>query len=184
MQLSDGELIQLVNARKSTITEEDYFSIIRKKTALLFASCNEVGALSVGANQTDIEHLRNFGELLGLCFQIKDDIFDYSDNLKIGKPTGNDIQDGKVTLPLIYALRNSQPEEKEKIIRLIDNDDFTPENIRMITDFAHKNGGVAYAATQMEKIKNQAIAELNHFPDSDIKASLSRCAEFVTLREK
>jgi len=181
--LSDGELLQLVKAKITDTSEENYFTVIRKKTALLFATCAEVGALSVNADMQTLDHLRNFGEYLGICFQIKDDIFDYSDNSKIGKPTGNDIRDGKVTLPLIYALQNTSGVDKDEILSMIDKKDFSSKNIETITRFAHQNGGVAYAEEQMVAYKNKAIEELNGFADSEIKNSLILCAEFAASRE-
>ena len=183
MQLSDGELLQLVNAQFSETAEENYFTIIRKKTALLFSTCTEVGGLSVNADEASLIHLRNFGEYLGICFQIKDDVFDYSDNLKLGKPTGNDIRDGKVTLPLIYALLNTQGIEREKVLSMIDNREFTPKNIKYITRFSIENGGVEYALSRMESFKNKAIEELNGFADSNVKNSLIKCAEYTASRE-
>jgi octaprenyl-diphosphate synthase len=183
MQLSDGELLQLVNAQFSETAEANYFTIIRKKTALLFSTCTEVGGLSVNADEESLVHLRNFGEYLGICFQIKDDVFDYSENLKIGKPTGNDIRDGKVTLPLIYALLNTQGVERENVLSIIEKKDFTLENIQFITRFALQNGGVEYALERMESFKNKAIEELNGFADSDVKISLIKCAEYTASRE-
>ena len=183
MQLSDGELLQLVNAQFSETAEANYFTIIRKKTALLFSTCTEVGGLSVNADEESLIHLRNFGEYLGICFQIKDDIFDYSENLQIGKPTGNDIRDGKVTLPLIFALLNSEGIEKEKVLSMIDRKEFNRKNIKFITRFALDNGGVEYARTRMEAFKNKAIEELNGFADSDEKKSLILCAEYAANRE-
>jgi len=183
MQLSDGELLQLVNAELSTTSEENYFTIIRKKTALLFSTCSEVGGISVNADEEELKHLRNFGEYLGICFQIKDDIFDYSEDINIGKPTGNDIRDGKLTLPLIFALQNTVGEEREKMLGWINNKEFSTENIQAITQFVHNNGGVAYAEKQMEVFKNKAIEELNGFADSDVKKSLVICAEYAATRE-
>ena len=183
MQLSDGELLQLVNAQFSETAEANYFTIIRKKTALLFSTCTEVGGLSVNADEESLVHLRNFGEYLGICFQIKDDVFDYSENLKIGKPTGNDIRDGKVTLPLIYALLNTQGVERENVLSIIEKKDFTLENIQFITRFALENGGVEYALERMESFKNKAIEELNGFAESDVKNSLIKCAEYTASRE-
>ena len=183
MQLSDGELLQLVNAQFSETAEANYFTIIRKKTALLFSTCTEVGGLSVNADEESLVHLRNFGEYLGICFQIKDDVFDYSENLKIGKPTGNDIRDGKVTLPLIYALLNTQGVEREKVLSIIEKKNFALENIQFITRFALQNGGVEYALERMESFKNKAIEELNGFAESDVKNSLIKCAEYTASRE-
>ena len=184
MQLSDGELLQLVNTKISESSEANYLTIIRKKTALLFATCTEVGGLSVEAEEDALEHLRNFGEYLGICFQIKDDIFDYFEEIQIGKPTGNDIRDGKVTLPLIYAFQNATDEEKkDQIQSLLVTKDFTAENIQKITKFAHDNGGVSYAISQMESYKNKAIEELNGFADSAVKKALILCAEYAVNRE-
>jgi octaprenyl-diphosphate synthase len=183
MQLSDGELLQLVNARITSSTEENYYTIIRKKTALLFSTCTEVGGLSVNADEKSLTHLRNFGEYLGICFQIKDDIFDYSPDIQIGKPTGNDIRDGKVTLPLIYVLLNTTGDLRDKILSWVENKDFTPENIEAITQYTHDNGGLKYAIAQMEAFKNKAIDELNGFEDSEEKKSLILCAEYAANRE-
>lgn len=183
MELSDGELIQLTNTHQSKINEEDYFKIIRKKTALLFATCTEVGGLSANANQKNLGHLRKFGEYMGICFQIKDDIFDYYHDIEIGKPTGNDLQDGKITLPLIFALQNSTDAEKERVMMIIDTKDFTNDNIDYIMRFAHEKGGVDYAIKRMNDFKNDAIAELDSFADGEVKQSLIKCAEFAASRK-
>lgn len=183
MQLSDGELLQLINASLSADSEANYFNIIRKKTALLFSTCAEVGGLSVSADEVQLTHLRNFGEYLGICFQIKDDIFDYYDDVKIGKPTGNDIRDGKLTLPLIYALQNSDDTAKNTILDIIDRKDFTSENIQTITRFTTESGGIEYAAKRMDEFKNKAIEELRCFADGNVKESLILCAEFAVSRE-
>lgn len=183
-QLSDGELLQLSNINQLVITEEEYFKIIRKKTALLFSTCTETGALSVNSTKEQQWALRSFGEFLGVCFQLKDDIFDYFEGADIGKPTGNDIRDNKVTLPLIYALKNTTGVEKEQILFWIDNKDFSTENIHQILTFAQKNGGIEYAEKQMELYKTKAISQLAVFPDSIIKEALINCAEFVVTRKK
>lgn len=182
MELSDGELIQLTNTKKTNINEEDYFKVIRKKTALLFATCTEVGAISVGAGAEQQNSLRNFGEYLGICFQIRDDIFDYYKDIEIGKPTGNDLQDGKMTLPLIHALQNSEGTEKDEILSLIDRKDFSEENIQLIMDFARQKGGVEYAGKRMEEFKSKAISELDGFPDNDVKNALILSVEFAAGR--
>lgn len=183
MQLSDGELLQLVNSEISQTSEANYFTIIRKKTALLFSTCSEMGGISVNANPKVLNHLRKYGEYLGICFQIMDDIFDYMENIQIGKPTGNDIRDGKITLPLIYALQNTELSEKAQILEWIEKRDFSTENIQAITNFAHEKKGVKYAQEQMEFYKNKAINELSSFEDSDVKNSLILCAEYVTNRD-
>jgi len=183
LEISDGELMQIANTEKSKITEEEYFLIIYKKTAALFAACCTIGAMSAGANRTQVEILRNFGKLLGLCFQIKDDIFDYFPDIKIGKPTGNDLQDGKVTLPLIYAITQAGEEERENISAIINNKNFTPENIEYVMDFARRKNGIDYAKQKMGKIKNEAISLLDYFPDSEIKTTLIKCVEFASERK-
>ena len=181
-QLSDGELLQLSNSDQIKTTEENYLKIIRKKTALLFSTCTEIGALSVNATSEQRKALRCYGEYLGICFQMKDDIFDYFEDASIGKPTGNDIRDGKLTLPLIYALRNTSGEHKKQIISWIKDKDFTEEHIHDILKFARDNNGIHYTQEQMTIYKNKAIAELDIFPDSDIKEALVQCAEFVMDR--
>ena len=183
MELSDGELLQLAVAEEVKISESAYFNVIRKKTAFLFAACADVGGLSVNASDEQLTHLKNFGEYLGMCFQIKDDIFDYTEDAQIGKPTGNDIREGKVTLPLIHALEKANSEEKERILKLIRNKEFSTENILLITQFAHTHGGVAYATQQMELFKLKAIAELASFENCEAKTSLELCAEFASMRK-
>ena len=183
MELSDGELLQLTNMQKTEISEADYFKVIQKKTALLFATCTEVGAISAGVDSAKQQHLFRFGELLGLCFQIKDDIFDYYNDIEIGKPTGNDLQDGKVTLPLIYALQNSNDEAKNNVVAIIHSKDFTSSNIELIMQFARRLGGVEYAENKMNEYKIQAINELNIFEDSEYKTALMQCVEFATSRQ-
>jgi len=183
MELSDGELLQLTNMQKTEISEADYFKVIQKKTALLFATCTEVGAISAGADCARQKHLYRFGELLGICFQIKDDIFDYYKNIEIGKPTGNDLQDGKVTLPLIFALQNSDSDAKNDVVSIIHAKDFTSSNIDLIIEFARLKGGVEYAESKMNEFKTQAIQELNIFEDSIYKTALLQCIEFATSRQ-
>ncbi|GAB1416903.1 polyprenyl synthetase family protein [Paludibacter sp.] len=182
MQLADGEILQLKNTEFTDASEEEYFKIIRKKTAFLFSVCAKVGALSAGADSESINHLMKYGEYLGYCFQIKDDIFDYYDNANIGKPTGNDIRDGKITLPLIYALSNVGNEERNTVKSILDKKDFSNENIRYIADFALNNGGVEYAKKRMEEFKNKAIEELNGFEHNEYKQALIDCVRFAVER--
>lgn len=185
MELADGELLQLNSTQNIKISEEQYFNIIRKKTAHLFAACCEVGALTATA-VTDFQRsqLRAYGEYLGMCFQIKDDVFDYLQNIKIGKPTGNDLRDGKVTLPLIYALKNAKEEMRNKIFTIIGIRDFSEENISMVTQFAIDGGGLRYAQEMMELYKNKAIDALIDFADGEAKEALIACAEYAAVREK
>lgn len=184
MELSDGELLQLINTQQTKITEEEYLKVIRKKTALLFATCTEVGALSANASLQQLEALRNYGEYLGICFQIKDDIFDYFNDIEIGKPTGNDLQDGKITLPLIYVLNNTKGTTRELILSIIDAKDYSKDNVDFVMKYAHDNGGVAYAIDKMNEYKNKAISELSVFHNNDVKEALIACAEFASKRKK
>lgn len=182
MELSDGELLQLTNMQKTDISEDDYIKVIRKKTALLFATCTELGAITANASLLEREHLYRFGEYLGICFQIKDDIFDYYNNLEIGKPTGNDLQDGKITLPLIYALQHAPIETRNLVSALIHEKDFTSSNIDYIMQFARNEGGVAYAENTMNHYKKMAIDELSIFSNSNMKTTLMHCVEFAASR--
>jgi octaprenyl-diphosphate synthase len=185
MELADGELLQLNSTQNIKISEEQYFNIIRKKTAHLFAACCEVGALTAAAvSDFQRNQLRAYGEYLGMCFQIKDDVFDYLQNIKIGKPTGNDLRDGKVTLPLIYALKNATEEVRNKIFTIIGIRDFSEENIAMVTRFAIDGGGLQYAQEMMEVYKNKAIDALRDFADGEAKEALIACAEYAVTREK
>jgi len=183
MTLCDGELLQLSNQQHTNITEKDYFDIIHKKTAILFSSCTELGGLSVHAKKSQLKHLRSFGEFLGICFQIKDDIFDFSDSILVGKPTGIDIMEGKLTLPLIYVLENSKNPTKNKIIKWIQCEEFSAKNIHFISRFVHEEGGITYAEKQMEIYKNKALEELSDFKDGEIKDSLMACVKYATVRD-
>lgn len=184
MQLSDGELLQLVSTQSNSTREEDYLKIIQHKTAFLFAACTEVGALSVDADPAAVQHIRKYGEYLGFCFQIKDDIFDYHSDIEIGKPTGNDLRDGKITLPLLYALNNADETTRKSYMKIISDEDFSDENLALLTEFARKSGGLEYAEMRMEEFRSKAIEELNDFPDSEIKQSLLACVDFAITRTK
>ena len=184
MELSDGELLQLINTNQTKITEEEYLKVIRKKTALLFATCTEVGALSANASLQQLEALRNYGEYLGICFQIKDDIFDYFNDIEIGKPTGNDLQDGKITLPLIYVLNNTVGTTRELILSIIEAKDYSKDNVDFIMKYAHDNGGVTYAIEKMTEYKEKAVSELSVFHNNKVKEALVACIEFAIKRNK
>ena len=150
---------------------------------VLITACVTIGAFSTGASPDDIEIIRKYGELVGICFQIKDDIFDYSFSPDTGKPTGGkDLQEGKITLPLIYALSQFENIERKDVISIIQRKEFTPDNIDKILLFVHKQGGIDYAIRKMEDIKNQAIQTLNYFPKNEIRDALVLCAEFAVSR--
>ena len=182
--LSEGEIKQLATAEDSIIDENCYLQVIRKKTATLLSACTEIGAISSGASNEVIAICREFGELLGYAFQIKDDIFDYYKEANIGKPTGNDIREGKVTLPLLYALRESKKEEVARCLEIIKEKDFTEENVEMLIAFAKENGGIDYAKACMKKYHDQAIEVLKQLPESEARTALIELSDYIVNRSK
>jgi octaprenyl-diphosphate synthase len=181
-ELSEGELMQLDNAEKHSVNEDDYLRMINKKTATLISACAELGAISVHASFDTIKKCHLFGKYLGYCFQIKDDIFDYYNDVNIGKPTGNDIREGKITLPLLYALKTAPAEESAHYMALIAGQDFTPENVTALIDFAKRQGGIEYAEKRLKEYKQKAIEIINGFPESDARNSLLLLADYFTER--
>lgn len=182
--LAEGELSQLLASKELLFNEKRYFEVIWKKTAFLLSSCSEMGAISVNADLEKQEKLRLIGENLGICFQLKDDIFDYFDQGNIGKPTGNDIREGKITLPLIHALNTAPKSESDQMLTLIQNRNYSPEIIRQLTDFAKENNGIEYAYAKMHEIKEKTILLINDFPDSEAKISLIHLVDYIIEREK
>ena len=181
-ELSEGELIQIDNTEKRTIDEDDYLRMIRKKTATLISACSEIGAISVNAPSKTVDKCRLFGEYLGYCFQIKDDIIDYFIDSNIGKPTGNDIREGKITLPLLYALKNAPEKERLYYLEIIDNQDYTPQNITSLIQFTKQYGGIAYAEKRLMEYKQKAVEIINSFPASEARKSLLLLADFFSER--
>ncbi|MDR0413006.1 MAG: polyprenyl synthetase family protein [Dysgonamonadaceae bacterium] len=182
--LAEGELTQLISSSELIVDEECYFEIIRKKTAVLLSSCSEMGALSVGADAERTETLRSVGTNLGLCFQIKDDVFDYFEQGDIGKPTGNDIREGKITLPLIYALKNAPDEPSGRMTEILRNRDFSQENVKRLIDFAKEYKGIEYARLKMQEIKEKTIGLLRCFPDTPTKTAMINLIDYIIEREK
>ncbi|MDR0681966.1 MAG: polyprenyl synthetase family protein [Dysgonamonadaceae bacterium] len=182
--LAEGELTQLVSSSKIVIEEDRYFEVIRKKTAVLLSSCSEMGAMSVNADPEKTEILRLIGENLGICFQIKDDIFDYFEQGDIGKPTGNDIREGKITLPLIYALKNAPKEQSEQMMNIIHNQDFSQENIKLLIEFAKKQEGIKYAQSKMQEIKKKTVDLLSQFPDTETKTAMIDLIDYIIERKE
>lgn len=182
-EMSEGELLQIEKARKLDINEEVYFDIIKKKTASLIASCCACGASSVTTDEKVIEHMRAFGEAVGIAFQIKDDLFDYGDGSNIGKPTGIDIKEKKMTLPLIYTLNNASFLDKRKIINIVKNNNNNPKKVSEVIDFVVKSGGIQYAEKRMNEYKNKALEILSTFPDSPSKTSLIGLVKYTTERK-
>lgn len=181
-ELSTGEIDQIDVAKHHSIDEQTYFSIINKKTASLFQSCVKVGGYSVGASDIDIANLSKFVELLGLSFQIKDDIFDYFKDDAIGKPTGNDMREGKVTLPLIYALSHTESPRHEEMRRLADSDSLTTEQIETLIDFAKAEGGIEYAYATMERLRAEARSILEPYPDNEAKRAFLSLFDYIIKR--
>jgi octaprenyl-diphosphate synthase len=182
-EMSEGELMQMEKARKLDITEDIYYDVIRQKTASLIASCCAVGAASVGANENFIEKSRLLGENIGMAFQIKDDLFDYGDE-EIGKPTGIDIKEKKMTLPLIYALNQADWWTKRKIINIIKNESQKPAKVAEVIKFVKESGGIAYTTQVMQTYVEKAFVILNEFEDSTYKASLKGLIDYTISRKK
>jgi octaprenyl-diphosphate synthase len=183
-EMSEGELVQIQKSRRLNVTEEDYFDIIRKKTATLIIACTVSGASSVTDDAGIIGRLREYGEHAGIAFQIKDDIFDYQKKGITGKPAANDIKEKKLTLPLIYALSNATRQERAQVLRMVKNNNNSSRQISQIIDFVEKKKGLEYAIGKMEEHKNKAIASLSEFPDNLAKRSLIDLAGYITERNR
>lgn len=181
--LSEGEIKQLETAEESILDEACYMQVIRKKTAMLLSACTEIGALSAQASPEQVAVCRQFGEYLGYCFQIKDDIFDYFKEVNIGKPTGNDIREGKVTLPLLYALRK-EGDAADRYRNMILSKDFSAANIEALIAFAKECGGIEYAEEQMRAYYRKAVETLKALPESPARTSLGLLAEYIITRSK
>jgi octaprenyl-diphosphate synthase len=182
-EMSEGELMQMEKARRLDITEEVYFEIIRQKTASLISSCCAVGAASVNAAPAEIEKMKDFGEKVGLAFQIKDDLFDFGE-AEVGKPLGIDIKEKKMTLPLIHALKNASWLEKRRIINIIKNQSDKPQKVAEVIQFVRQSGGIEYATKAMQQLVAQAEAILQTFPESTYRTSLSGLVQFTVARDK
>ncbi len=181
--MSEGELLQIEKARLLDITEEVYYDIIRQKTATLIAACCSMGACSVKPDSEHVETFRRFGELCGMAFQIKDDLFDYGAE-KIGKPTGIDIKEQKMTLPLIYVLNESDKEKKRWLINSIKNHNKDKKRVKEVIAYVKEKGGLEYAVTKMLAFKDEALALLENYPDSDYKSALTLMVNYVVDRKK
>ncbi|MDR0394550.1 MAG: polyprenyl synthetase family protein [Tannerella sp.] len=181
-ELSEGELMQLDNTEKHSVNEADYFEMINKKTATLISACAEIGAISANTSSDTRKNCRLFGKYLGYCFQIKDDIFDYYEGLNIGKPTGNDIREGKITLPLLYALKRASEKESSGYMEMIARQNFTPENVSELIAFAKCHGGIEYAEKQLKEYKQKAVEIIGNFPESEARGSLLLLADYFAER--
>ena len=182
-QMSEGELLQMEKARKLDIDEDLYYTVIRQKTASLIASCTAVGAASAGADQATINRMHQFGEKVGIAFQIKDDLFDFGTD-DVGKPLGIDIKEKKITLPLIYSLNKATKSEKRRIINLVKNHNEEPAKVAEVIDFVRNSGGLAYAEEKMFAYQNEAFNILNTFPQNVARSALEQLVRFTTERKK
>lgn len=183
-EMSEGELLQIEKARKLDIDEAVYFEIIRQKTASLIASCCSCGAASVSDDDKLAEKMRLFGEYVGIAFQIKDDLFDYELANETGKPSGIDIKEKKMTLPLIYSLNKSTNSEKRSIINIVKNHNTDMKKVAEVIEFVKQKDGIAYAEQKMQEYQNNALKMLNDFSESNYKTSLSELVQFATRRKK
>ncbi|MEZ5070032.1 MAG: polyprenyl synthetase family protein [Bacteroidales bacterium] len=183
-EMSEGELLQIQKSRSLNINMDTYYDVIRMKTATLIASCTASGAKAAGVDQEVVDRMYDIGIQIGMAFQIKDDLFDYQPQGPIGKPTGNDIKEKKFTLPLIYALNQSDPGERKSIIRKIKNGNRNPHVLAEIISYVDRMGGIEYAREKMLEYKNAALAGLDSFPPSEARQSLKDLVEFTVSRRK
>ncbi len=183
-ELADGELLQLSNVSSSSFSESTYFDVIRKKTAALFSACTRVAAMGVGATAGEVEKARLFGEYVGICFQIRDDIFDYYDSEEVGKPTGIDMLEGKLTLPILYALNKFHDEEMHALALRVKQGNATAGDAARLTAYAKSNGGIEYAEQAMQEYCNKALAILADYPESPVRAALEAYVAYVSDRNK
>ena len=181
--LSNGEILQLSNIQNQEISEEVYYQVIKQKTAALFEACAAIGALSAGAPEEEIQEAKKFGQNLGVIFQIRDDIFDYYDQANVGKPTGNDMAEGKLTLPVIYALRSTGNQDMLALARKVKAGSVTKEEIVELVKFTKENGGIEYADQRMWDLHAESVYFLEHeVHDEDVRNSLRAYLDYVIER--
>lgn len=182
--MSEGELLQIQKARKLNIKEDDYFRIIRSKTAALLSACTATGARSVTDDTETIQLMKDLGENIGIAFQIRDDILDYEGNGMTGKASGNDIKEKKITLPLIHALEHSSTYQRKHILGIVGNKKKTRSDISEVAAFVHEFRGMDYAEIKMNQYRDKALSILDTYPDSDAKSSLREFVNYTTSRNK
>lgn len=181
--LASGEILQLSNVSNQSIDENVYYDIINRKTAALFSACSEAGALRASTDENVIQNMSLFGHYVGMCFQIRDDIFDYDTSADIGKPTGNDMKEGKLTLPLIYALNHSNDEYMQKLAHKVKSGEISYDEIDELVSFTRSNGGIEYAEHVMKTFADKAKDVLSSYPDGEIKSSLMMYVDYVIKRD-
>lgn len=182
--LSVGEVDQIYNARFHRLSEEAYLETISRKTASLFVSCVKMAGYCTDVTDVRLEHMVRFAELLGLCFQIKDDVFDYYADSEIGKPTGNDLLEGKVSLPLLYALSRTDLPQQKAMLELSRKESLEAVDIEALIDYAKSAGGIDYAYQTMERFRQEALDELDYFDDSAVKDAFASLFAYVISRKK
>lgn len=182
--MTEGELLQLQKARKLNIREEDYFRIIKGKTAALLSACTACGARSATSNPDTIQLMKELGESIGIAFQIRDDLLDYEGNGLTGKISGNDIREKKITLPLIYSLEKASLPRKRHILHIIGNNKKSRSEVDEVIRFVSENGGMEYAALRMNQYRDKALAILDTYPDSEVKESLREFVRYTVSRDK
>ena len=183
-EMSEGELLQIEKARKLDIDESIYYEIIRQKTASLIAACCAVGAASAGADEAEVKQMKQLGHELGMAFQIKDDLFDYERISKTGKPTGIDIKEQKMTLPLIRALSEASRSDKKRVMRIVRNESNDPKKVSEVLDFVRASGGVRYAETVMNAHRSRAFEILSSRGDRPAAVALRALADYVVERDR
>ncbi|MFB6257740.1 MAG: polyprenyl synthetase family protein [Flavobacteriales bacterium] len=183
-RMSEGELLQMEKARLLNLNEETYYRVIGHKTASLISACCEAGAYSTGASDEERQKMRSFGESVGMAFQIKDDLFDYGDGMDTGKATGVDIQERKLTLPLIHTLAHSDKKTQRRLSRIIKKRNKDRKTVEEVIDTVRSNGGLDYAREQMEAFKHQALEELYSLPDNEARKALEGLVTYTTERSK
>ena len=183
-EMSEGELLQIEKARKLDIEEDVYFEIIRQKTATLIAACCACGAVTAKQDKETVERMQKFGELIGIAFQMKDDLFDYYNEDVIGKPTGIDIKEQKMTLPLIYTLRNCDRKQKKFIIQTVKNHNTNSDRVSKVLEIVKKSGGINYTVEKMKAYQEEALSLLKTFDDNESRKSLELLVNFVIERKK
>ena len=181
-ELATGEISQIETADNHILDEKRYFNVIKQKTASLFSSCMLMGGYSNGANQEQLKAVETFGEKLGLCFQIKDDIFDYFSDDIVGKPTGSDLKEGKVSLPLLYAIYSNNDSRNANMRELLSKQALSDDEIAILVEYAKEMKGIEYAEEVMQKLRNEAAEALSIFPDSNIKETLLKILDYIITR--
>jgi octaprenyl-diphosphate synthase len=181
--LANGEILQLTNTDENGLSEEKYFQVIEKKTGALFESCCIIGALSAGLTMNDIQEVRRFGSIIGTIFQIRDDIFDYYDSKEIGKPTGNDMAEGKLTLPVLYALNHTDDAAMQSLAKKVKNGTVTPDEIASLVSFTKANGGIDYAMQKMDELAAEGLEFIRKSVKPELQDAFTAYLEYVIQRK-